>query len=158
MQFQTADLCDAHHEALQVVAPGLQNFGGKTRFFGRIRTVTLDEDNKALIELLQKEGNGDIAVVDAKGVFCAIVGDTLMGYAQKNNWAGIVVNGYVRDIDNTRTIDVGLLALGTCPKKSRKRAEGVRGEPVTFLGVTFKEGAWLYADNDGIIVSPNALF
>ena len=157
MQFQTADLCDAHHEALQVVKPGLQNFGGKARFCGRIRTVALDEDNRALIALLQQEGNGDVAVVDAKGVFCAIVGDTLMGYAHKNNWAGIVVNGYVRDIDNTRMIDVGLLALGTCPKKSRKRAEGVCGEPVRFLDVTFEEGAWLYADNDGVVVSRDAL-
>jgi len=156
-KFHTADLCDAHHEKVEVVKPGLQCYGGATAAFGSITTIALDEDNSALVKLLQTEGEGRIAVVDAKGALCAIVGDTLMGYALKNNWAGIVVNGYVRDIDNTRNIAVGLWALGTYPRKSRKKATAVEGEEVTFLDVTFKEGDYLYADSDGIVVSAEKL-
>ena len=157
-KFHTADLCDAHHEAVQVAKPGLHAFGGAIACFGPVTTITLDEDNTDLITLLKSEGHGRIAVVDAKGAYCAIVGDTLMGFAFKNNWAGIVVNGYVRDIVNTRNISVGLWALGTCPMKSRKKAPSVRAEAVTFAGVTFHEGDYLYADSDGIVVSAEKLF
>ena len=41
-----------------------------------------------------------------------------MSYARNNNWRAIIVNGYVRDIDNTRNINVGLLAMGTCPLRN----------------------------------------
>ncbi len=157
MKFYTADLCDAYPDKVAVVAPGLRSFGGVTSCFGEITTITLDEDNAGLVALLQEEGKGRIAVVDAKGAYCAIVGDTLMGYAQKNNWAGIVVNGYVRDTENTRMIDVGLWALGTCPMKSRKKAPFARCEDVSFLDVTFHEGDILYADSDGMVVSRESL-
>ena len=156
-KFHTADLCDAHHEALQVVMPGLHSFGGAIACFGSVTTIALDEDNSDLITLLKSEGNGRVAVVDAKGAYCAIVGDTLMGFAYKNNWAGIIVNGYVRDIVNTQNIAVGLWALGTCPMKSRKKAPSVQGEAVTFLDVTFHEGDYLYADSDGIVLSKERL-
>ena len=81
-----------------------------------------------------------MAVVDAGGVYCAIVGDTLMGFAQQHNWAGIIVNGYVRDAANTVHIRVGLWALGTCPRKSQKKSPSQSHINVNFLGVDFKEG------------------
>ena len=156
-KFHTADLCDAHHEAVRVMAPGLQSFGGAIACFGSVTTIRLDEDNSDLITLLKSEGNERIAVVDAGGKYCAIVGDTLLGFAYKNNWAGIIVNGYVRDIIHTQNIPVGLWALGTCPMKSRKKAPSVRGEAVSFLDVTIHEGDYLYADSDGIVVSTERL-
>ncbi len=153
MPFHTADLCDAHPDNLQVLQPGLHAFGGAKRCEGSVTTLLLDEDNSALVELLQREGAGRIAVVDARGDYCAIVGDTLMGYAYQNNWSGIIVNGYVRDIENTANIPVGLWALGTCPRKSRKKAAAQYGCDLKFLGVTIHEGDYLYADSDGIVVS-----
>ncbi len=157
MKFHTADLCDREYDRLQVVEPGLHCYGGATAFTGRIVTIRLDEDNSDLVRLLKEEGEGRVVVVDARGAYCAIVGDTLMGFALKNNWAGIVVNGYVRDIDNTRNIAAGLWALGTCPMKSRKKAASQSGIDLHFLGVTFKEGDYLYADSDGIVVSTHFL-
>jgi len=124
-KFHTADLCDAHHEAVQVAKPGLHAFGGAIACFGPVTTITLDEDNTDLITLLKSEGHGRIAVVDAKGAYCAIVGDTLMGFAFKNNWAGIVVNGYVRDIVNTRNINNG--RIRTLPAEIRATS-GIRNE------------------------------
>jgi regulator of ribonuclease activity A len=80
-----------------------------------------------------------------------------MGFAAKNGWAGIIINGYVRDTKITKTIDAGLFALGTCPRRSSKRADSIRGEELEFGGVIFKQGDWVYADVDGVIVSENEL-
>ncbi len=153
MDFFTADLCDEYQEDdLQVLDPILNSYGGVDKCRGKIVTIELNEDNSALISLLKENGEGKVAVVNVKGNKCAVVGDTLMGYAKKNNWGGIILNGYVRDIINTKNIDVALYALGTYPKKSKKKAEALKEIDLTFGNVTFHNGDYLYADNDGIIV------
>ncbi len=157
MTFQTADLCDQYPDLVQVLKPSLQNFGGASSIQGKITTIALDEDNSDLVKLLQTKGEKRIVVVDAKGDYYAIVGDTLMGYAKENNWSGIIVNGYVRDIKNTKDIEVGLWALGTCPMKSRKKAPSQKSITVKFLGVKFDEGDYLYADEDGIVTAKENL-
>ncbi len=157
MKFFTADLCDAHANQIQVVQDQLKVYGGETHCCGPITTIKLDEDNSGLIELLKSDGKGRVAVVDAAGVYCAIVGDTLMGFAAQHNWSAIIVNGYVRDVFNTQHIRVGLWALGTCPMKSQKKSPSKSQVDVNFLGVEFKEGSYLYADSDGIIVSESNL-
>ncbi len=157
MQFNTADLCDSYHDKVKVLEKGLFSFGGEERCFGPIKTIMLEEENSALRDLLKTEGHGRIVVVDVKGAYCAVVGDTLMGFAAQHNWAGIIVNGYVRDIDNCAHIRVGLWALGTCPRKCQKRVQSKEGETLSFLGVSFTDEHYLYADSDGIIVSEENL-
>ncbi len=158
MNFSTADLCDEHGDTLQVVEKDFKSYGAKTSFYGEIVTIKLDEDNRGLVEMLRdEEGKGRVAVVDVEEKFCAVVGDNLMGFAVKNGWAGIIINGYVRDTKITKTIDAGLFALGTCPRRSSKRASSIRGEVLIFGGITFKERDWIYADVDGVIVSREEL-
>ena len=157
MKFYTADLCDAYDKQIQVLDDKLKSYGGEESCYGSITTIVLDEDNGGLIELLKSDGKGRIAVVDAGGKYCAIVGDTLMGFASQHNWSAIIVNGYVRDVVNTKHIRVGLWALGTCPKKSQKKSSSKRHVDVSFLGVDFKEGDFLYADSDGIVLSEKNL-
>jgi regulator of ribonuclease activity A len=157
MDFYTADLCDTYHDSIAVLESGLFSYGGEVRFCGPITTIKLDEDNSDLIKLLKEDGKGRVAVVDVLGSYCAVVGDTLMGFAVQHNWAGIIINGYVRDIENTQHMRVGLLALGTCPRKSQKRSPATLNEAVTFLGVTFKEGDYVYVDSDGVVVSAQGL-
>ena len=124
MKFYTADLCDKYPEHVRVLAPILKSYGGAKRVMGQIVTVKLSGSNKTLIELLKSEGAGQIAVVDVDATYTAVVGDNLMKFAFENNWAGIIINGYVRDTKNTKEIDVGLFALGTCPKKTMEVKEG----------------------------------
>ena len=153
MQFTTADLCDLHGTEIQIAKPILDSYGGVEHCFGPIRTIRIDEDNGELVKMLRDEpGEGAVAVVDVGGAHCAVVGDTLMGYAAKNGWAGIVVNGYVRDTRLTRKIPVGLWALGTYPLKSSRRSPAERNIVLEFAGVTFHPGEYLYADHDGIVV------
>lgn len=152
--FFTADICDAHTEEVQVLGPGFHAFGGSGCCHGMIATVRIYEDNSEIIAMLKEPGEGRILVVDVDAVFCAVVGENLMKLAEKNGWSGIVVNGYVRDIHVTETVNVGLWALGTCPRKSPKKIEGERSATLTFGGVRFEEGHYLYADRDGLVVLP----
>lgn len=153
MKFYTADLCDKYPENIQVLEPIMKSYGGAKRVMGQIVTIKLSGHNKTLVELLKSEGNGQIAVVDVDAKYTAVVGDNLMKFAHENNWAGIIINGYVRDTKNTKEIDVALFALGTCPKKTMEACEGSLHVKVEFGGVSFNEGDYLYADRDGIIVS-----
>ena len=153
MKFYTADLCDKYPNDVRVLAPIMKSYGGNKRVMGQIVTIQLTGHNKTLVELLKTDGAGQIAVVDVGALYTAVVGDNLMKFAYENNWAGIVINGYVRDTKNTKEIDVGLFALGTCPKKTMEMSEGTLHLPLSFGEITFNEGDYLYADRDGIIVS-----
>ena len=154
MSFATTDLCDAHPD-LQVCEPVFADYGGLYKFHGPIRTLKIFEDNALVRSMLETPGNGAVLVVDGGGSMrCALVGGNLGVLAVKNNWAGIVVNGCVRDSEELVEQDVGIKALATYPRKSEKGLHsGHMDKVVTFAGVTFKPGAWLYADGDGIVVS-----
>ncbi len=152
MKSYTADICDEYSKEVQVLDPIFKSYGGVTMCHGTITTIELFEDNTDLVKLLRDEkGDGKICVVDVKGNYCAVVGENLMKFAYSNNWAGIVINGYVRDIHETRQIPVGLFALGTYPYKSTKKANSSRDVKLNFAGAILKAGEILYADNDGII-------
>ena len=154
MKSYTADICDKHPNDVQVAAPNFKSYGGVSMCHGEITTIKLFEDNKALVELLRdNRGDGKICVVDVVGNYCAVVGETLMGYAYHNGWAGIIINGYVRDTHQTTQIPVGLWAVGTYPFKSQKKAEAELKTTLNFCDVEFRVGEYLYADKDGIVVT-----
>jgi len=157
VKFYTADLCDKYPSLIQVLEPIFKSYGGAKRMMGHIVTIKLHGSNQTLIELLKGEGAGQIVVVDVDAKFTAVVGDKLMKFALDNHWAGLIINGYVRDTKNTKEIDVGLFALGTCPQKTMENQEGERPVNVTFGGITFNNGDYLYADRDGIILSATPL-
>jgi len=152
MDFSTADICDEYKEKVQVLDCVMHSYGGKKKAFGKIRTVKIYGDNSSLIELLKQSGNGDICIVDVDCLQIAVVGDKLMAIAKKNGWKAIIVNGYVRDTNITKNIDVGLWAFGTYPKKSFEKKQGVIGCELNFFGINFKQGNYLYADEDGIVL------
>ena len=152
----TADLCDQHPEVV-VAAPVLRSFGGRRRFAGAIATVRCFEDNSLVRERLAEPGGGRVLVVDGAGSMrCALVGDLLGALGVKNGWAGVVVHGCVRDTAALGALDLGVLALAAHPAKSVKRGEGERDVVVAFAGVMFRPGAWLYADEDGVVVAPSS--
>ncbi|MEW6166700.1 MAG: ribonuclease E activity regulator RraA [Pseudomonadota bacterium] len=154
MTYATTDLSDAHPEA-QVAEPIFGDFGGRLTFHGPIRTVKVFEDNAMVRALLEERGEGHVLVVDGGGSMrCALVGGNLGQLGVDNGWAGIVVYGCIRDSEEIAQQDIGVKALGTHPRKSEKGLhDGKREREVSFAGVTFKPGAWLYADADGIVVA-----
>lgn len=154
MSLATTDLADAHPD-VQVCEPLLRDFGGARAFHGPVRTLKIFEDNALLRATLETPGQGAVLVVDAGGSpRCAVLGGNLGQLAVKNGWAGLVVYGYVRDSLELGALPVGIKALGTHPRKSEKGLHSAHADRVvTFAGVTFRPGQWLYADADGIIVS-----
>jgi len=158
MQYVTPDLCDAYPELVQVVDPLFSNFGGRDSFGGQIVTVKCFEDNSRVKELVDQDGSGKVMVVDGGGSLRrALLGDMLAEKAAKNGWAGIIVYGCVRDVDVLAQTDLGIQALASHPMKTDKRGIGDLNIPVTFCGVTFVPGNYVYADNNGIIISSAAL-
>lgn len=151
----TADLCDDHADQLQVAQPLFQAYGGRPSFGGRIHTVQVFKDNVLVRRQLAQAVSEAVLVVDGSGSLeCALVGDKLAGLAIENGWQGIVVNGCIRDTAAIAALPIGIRALNTHPLKSDKRGLGQENLPVTFAGVTFRPGEYLYADEDGLVVSP----
>jgi regulator of ribonuclease activity A len=153
----TTDLCDAHRE-IQVCEPVFQIFGGRVHFSGPITTLKVFEDNTLIKQAVESPGEGRVLVVDGGGSLrCGLVGGNLAVSAAANGWAGLVVYGCIRDADELAEQPLGIRALGAFPLKSERGLHsGQIGRPVVFAGVVFREGEWLCADRDGIVVLPQA--
>lgn len=157
MNIVTPDLCDEYPH-VQVVEPMFANFGGRDAFGGQIVTVKCHEDNSVVKAQVDQPGAGKVMVVDGGGSLRrALLGDMLAAKAAQNGWAGIIIYGCVRDVDVLAETDLGIQALASHPMKTDKRDIGDLNVEVTFGGVTFKPGEYVYADNNGIIVSPTEL-
>ena len=152
---KTTDICDEYGDQVQVAELiGFKHFGGKTSFFGKIETVKCYEDNSLLRAAIEKNGNGKVLVVDGGGSLrCALLGDNIAALAHENKWRGILVYGCIRDSALVSTIEIGILSLGTNPRKSGKRNEGIANLIVHFAGIDFIPGNHVYIDQDGIVVS-----
>ena len=158
MSYAVTDLCDAHSDKIQVAEPMFADFGGVLAFSGPIRTLKCFEDNSFVRSELERPGEGRVLVVDGGGSLrCALLGGNLAELAEDNNWAGVVVNGCVRDCEEIEGCSVGVKAVAAHPLKSRKQNIGELGLPVKFGGVEFREGDYLYADVDGLITAAEAL-
>lgn len=159
MSLLTTDLCDNHPDKVRVAEPlTFKDYGGAKLFHGQIETVKCFEDNSLVRKALEQNGEGKVLVVDGGGSMrCALLGDMLGELGVKNKWNGIVIYGCIRDSAAMATLQLGVKALATIPLKSNKRNEGQQSIPVRFAGVDFVPGEFLYADEDGIIVSKEAL-
>ena len=158
MTFKTADLFDDFGDRFQVCAPIFRDFGGNSRFAGSIATVKCFEDNSLVKTMLAEPGEGRVLVVDAGGSLrCAMLGDMIAASAVKNGWSGVLMFGCVRDSVDIAGMALGVKALATNPRKSEKLGEGQGAIPVNFAGVCFRSGEHIYCDEDGILVSAEAL-
>ncbi len=154
MEFFTADICDEHPELVHVLDDDFKNYGAKTKCMGEVVTVKLERNNSELIKILRDEdGTGKVVVVDVDKEYFAVVGENLMKFAVGNNYEAIIVNGYIRDTFQIKDIDVALFALGTCPRKYIPVTQGQRNVELSFCGVQFNDGDYVYADTDGIILT-----
>lgn len=158
----TCDLCDTHRHdhsgAFRVLPPVFHSYGGRATFQGPVSTVKCHEDNSRVKEAVEQPGEGRVLVVDGGGSLRhALVGGNLAAAAARNGWAGVVVDGAVRDVAELAAAAVGIRALAAMPLPTEKRGEGLREVPVRLQGVPVRPGDWLVADDDGIVVLAAAL-
>ncbi|EHB54909.1 Regulator of ribonuclease activity A [Mycolicibacterium rhodesiae JS60] len=150
----TADLVDDIGSEVRSCDVQFRQFGGRTEFAGPISTVRCFQDNALLKSVLSEPGRGRVLVVDGDAsVHTALVGDLIAELGRSNGWAGLIVHGAVRDATTLRTLDIGIKALGTNPRKSTKTGAGERDVTVSFGGVSFVPGEVAYSDDDGIVVT-----
>jgi regulator of ribonuclease activity A len=158
MDFATADLIDDFGDELQSCETQFRAYGARVAFAGPIATVRCHRDNGLVKSVLNTPGEGRVLVVDGAGSLgSALMGDLIAASAVRTGWAGVVINGAVRDVAALRTLDLGIKALGSNPRKSAKESAGEVGVTVTFGGVQFRPGDHLYSDEDGIVTARRPL-
>ena len=155
--FATCDLCDAHKNdtdgAFRVLPPVFKDYGQRFKFSGPVSTVKCHEDNTLVKAAVDSAGEGRVLVVDGGGSLRrALVGGNLAAAAARNGWAGMVVDGCVRDVAELNAAAVGIRALALMPLPTEKRNEGQSNVAVQIQGVWVRPGDWLYADEDGIVI------
>ncbi len=168
--FSTCDFCDLYKGDssgdFRVLPPVFREFGGLSAFCGPVYTVQCLEDNSFVKQAVDSQGwldtpTGRVAqvlVVDGgASMQRALVGGNLAAAAALNGWAGIVVNGCVRDLAELEQQPVGIRALAPMPLPTEKRQQGLVQLPVRVQGVWVRPGDWLYADRDGMVIAPRPL-
>lgn len=154
----TTDLYDEYEAIVSTCSTQFRDFGATVRFFGPVRTVRCYRDNQLFRALLDEPGNGAVVIVDGGGALeSALMGDIIAAKGLANGWAGVVINGAVRDSAELGRIEFGAKALGTNPAKSSKTGAGEVDVAVEFGGVRFEPGQWVYCDEDGVLLSPREL-
>jgi regulator of ribonuclease activity A len=147
----TCDLCDSHEKdaALRVLPPLFRAFGAVPAFQGPASSLVRSA--------LEEPGNGRVLMIDGgASMRCALVGGNLAAMGARNGWAGIVVDGCVRDVAELDAAAIGVRALALHPRRSEKRGHGRRDVVVQLQGVTVRPGEWIVADADGIVVLDKA--
>lgn len=154
----TADLWDDFADELELFNVAFNPFGLKDNFSGQVATVKVFEDNSLVRKLLSENGKGKVLVIDGGGSRrCALMGDNMAKLAMDNEWEGVVVYGCIRDSKVINQMEVGILALGTCPVKSVKRNEGQIGIELIIQGTKINEQQFIYVDSDGIVLANRKL-
>ena len=159
LKFATCDLCDAHKNDasgnFRVLSPVFKNFGSIQKFCGSVATIKCFEDNSLVKAAVESAGQGRVLVVDGgASLRRALVGGNLGTAATNNGWAGLVIDGCVRDVAELVGCDIGIRALAAMPLPTEKRGAGQRDVAVQIQGVWVRPGDWLYADADGMVVMP----
>lgn len=162
--FATCDLCDPFKSdlladsVLRVLPPRLRSFGGRAACAGPAATVVAPLDNSFVKLAVESPGHGRVLVVAGSGDTArALLGGNLAAAAAKNGWAGVLVDGAVRDAAELAAADVAIFALATNPMPTDRKGAGSAGGSVTLQGVAVHEGDWIYADADGVIVARRPL-
>lgn len=155
---KTADLMDLYQEELQSCEIQFKNYGGHAAFWGPCKTVKCENDNVLLRQMLERPANGHILMVDGGGSLkAALIGDIMAGIGRKNNWAGIVINGAIRDTVAIMQLGLGVKAIGSNPRRCQQNGDGESDAEISFGGITVKPGDWIYCDEDGVVVANREL-
>ena len=156
---KTTDLIDANESKAKVVnLSSFKRYGAQHEFHGQIETVKCLEDNTILKGILSTNGEGRVLVVDGGGSFNrALMGDNVGALAVENHWKGIVINGCIRDSEGIDELPIGVIALGTTPRRPLKENQGEKDIPIEFAGARFVPGDYIYCDEDGVLISRESL-
>ena len=113
-------------------------------------------DNLMLHIAIHRAPAGSIIVCQAGDHDYAQAGGNVCAWAQKRGVAGIVVDGAIRDVGESRENGFPLFGRGVIPIPARRGKKGVLNGPITCGGVPVAPGDIVIADEEGIVVLPAA--
>lgn len=152
------DISDQYPRLVQVGKTKLNVYGGRESIAGEVYTASCSDDNSIVKKILSSEGKGKVLLIDAAGVsHASMVGDQIAETAVKNNWLGIVVNGYVRDVEELKNLPIGIFAKGSVSQKTNKTNHGFEDTLISFGGTIITSGKWIYIDHSGWLIADKKL-
>ncbi|WP_394166941.1 ribonuclease E activity regulator RraA [Photobacterium piscicola] len=158
MEYNTSELCDIYLDQVDVVEPMFSSYGGRSSFGGQVTTIKCFENNGVIHNTLSRPGSGRVLLIDGGGSLRrALIDIDLAQLAVENQWEGLIIYGSVRHVDELDRLDLGIQALAAIPVGADQQAIGEIDVAVNFGGVTFLPEDHIYADNTGVILSPEAL-
>ena len=158
MEYNTSELCDIYTDLIDVLEPVFSNYGGRSSFGGKVVTIKCFENNGLIAEVVDTDGTGKVLVIDGGGsTRRALIDINIAEQAAKNNWEGIICFGSVRDVDALEDIDIGIQGLLSIPVGASTSNIGESDLAINFAGVPFLPDDHIYADNTGVILSPEPL-
>lgn len=158
MEYNTSELCNLYADLIDVVEPIFSNYGGRCSFGGQVVTIKCFENNGLIRQMVEQDGEGKVLVIDGGGsARRALIDIDIAETAAKNNWEGIICYGSVRDVDALEDVELGIQALLSIPVGAADCNDGDTDVPVNFAGVSILPDDHIYADNTGIILSPDPL-
>lgn len=158
MQYNTSELCNFYADLIDVVDPIFCNYGGRHSFAGKVVTLKCFENLGLINQTVKLDGRGKVLVIDGGGsTRRALIDVNVAQLAANNGWEGIVCYGSVRDVDALEDIDIGIQALVAIPVGASDQNIGETDVAINFAGVTLLPDDHIYADNTGMILSPEPL-
>lgn len=158
MEYNTSQLCDIYAGLIDVVDPIFSNYGGRSSFGGKVVTIKCFESLGLIEQIVATDGTSKVLVIDGGGsARRALIDIQIAETAANNGWEGIICYGSVRDVDALEEIELGIQGLVSIPVGATDTDFGESDIAINFGGVTILPDDHIYADNTGIILSPDPL-
>jgi regulator of RNase E activity RraA len=141
-------------KTLPIVDPAVRAMIPGVRMAGPAFTVRADDDHLPVMTALAEAAPGDVLVVAAGGGGPALVGELFATEARRRGLAGIVVDGFCRDLRGLREIGLPVFARGTTPRSGTTVSRAAAGATVAFGGIEVAPGDLVVGDDDGLLVAP----
>lgn len=158
MEYNTSQLCDTYSGLIDVIDPIFSNYGGRSSFGGQVVTIKCFESLGLIEQVVATDGTSKVLVIDGGGsARRALIDINIAETAASNGWEGIICYGSVRDVDALEDVEIGIQGLVSIPVGASDTDIGESDIAINFGGVTILPDDHIYADNTGIILSPDPL-
>ena len=149
---EVSALCDAD-KALPVVDPAVRAMVPDVRMAGAALTLVAEDDHLPVFSALEAAAPGDVLVIATNGHRRAVVGELFATEARRRGLAGIVVDGFCRDVHGLRRLGLPVFARGTVPASGSTVARTPLRVPVSCGGVDVATGDVVFGDDDGVVIA-----
>jgi 4-hydroxy-4-methyl-2-oxoglutarate aldolase len=153
LEVEVSALCDAD-KGLPVLEPQIHALVPDVRMAGPAFTVVAEDDHLPTLSALAAAAAGDVLVVATNGHRRAVLGELFATEARRRGLAGVVVDGYCRDLQGLRRIGLPVFARGVTPMAGSTVSRPPLPAPVKIAGVRVAPGDLVFGDDDGVIVAP----